>query len=165
MAIQFLDPISVLYLSHTHYRLRNILSSQQLWKALSTHWHKINYIEPGGDWKRNCFDREFIEACCPHLSTLNQKHVIADRSSTYQNFMLKTSVKCTHQDCQFGPQDIWFCLSENCDSVGCSRSKNKHALKHHEATRHLMTIRVTTLEAWVTEIFVPNFSNVKITVL
>ncbi|KAJ3023732.1 UNVERIFIED_CONTAM: Ubiquitin carboxyl-terminal hydrolase 33 [Siphonaria sp. JEL0065] len=150
LAFMFLDPASALRLSHGSARLFSALGAPRLWRGLAAHWSGINYLAADNypNPKRRCFDQPLLDACCPHLSALNDQTTTEDRAKRYQEYVSQQPMRCTHSPCEFGPQDIWFCLAENCDSVGCSRSKNKHALKHNEATGHLMTVRVTTLEVW-----------------
>ena len=42
--------------------------------------------------------------------------------------------------------DVWMCLT--CGAVGCSRDKNKHALKHYEETKHPFAICLNTKHCW-----------------
>ncbi|ORY36999.1 hypothetical protein BCR33DRAFT_854878 [Rhizoclosmatium globosum] len=72
VAYHYLDCNSVITLTRTNKILRGVLyTSQNLWQKLTMDRHGINYIEEGGDWRDACFNPDFYEFCCPHLSALS----------------------------------------------------------------------------------------------
>ncbi|KAI9331747.1 hypothetical protein BDR26DRAFT_663095 [Obelidium mucronatum] len=150
-AYNFLDATSVLALIGTCSKMRSILNnSQYLWAKLAFDKHGINYIETGGNWRTACFDPEFYDLCCPHLSTLSAS-VIQERTQFYQTKLDSAdynSVKCTHESCTIGPPDLWMCLSPGCQSTACGRSRKQHALHHTSATKHPLSLKIHNLEVW-----------------
>ncbi|KAI8621776.1 hypothetical protein BC830DRAFT_1092897 [Chytriomyces sp. MP71] len=169
LAIEYLNHSTVLRLTRTSAQLRSVLNTNEsLWKALTFRRSGVNYAEAGSLFRRKCFDPE-LASLCPHLSLVSDAVVRERVMQLRVGFLLPIlpltpffisyfhafgsvedikSIKCTGLNCSHGAPDLWMCMTENCDSVGCGRTKNQHAMLHFAANSHHVSLKINTLEVW-----------------
>ncbi|KAJ3045874.1 Ubiquitin carboxyl-terminal hydrolase 33 [Rhizophlyctis rosea] len=116
-----------------------------IWKHLSA--HKGYDVKPENmTWKQ-----VYFSSCrCEHLFKITSD-VLRDRVKRYQEAVSDIdNLKCSRPSCNIRAPDLWLCLTKGCDSIGCGRTKAKHAYKHYhrEGKTHDLALKINTLEVW-----------------
>ncbi|KAM9325341.1 ubiquitin carboxyl-terminal hydrolase 20 [Gastrophryne carolinensis] len=75
---------------------------------------------------------------CPHLDSIGEV--------TKEDLILKSKGTC--ESCGAGGPNLWACLQDGCQYVGCGESYADHSTLHAQATKHNLTVNLTTFRVW-----------------
>jgi len=91
--------------------------------------------------KQKAGKNSFFLNFCPHLPT--------NLSRFQQRWTPSYKTEIVNQSC-FGCRelDIWICLTNRCDFLGCGRTKKKHMLGHHESSHHPTAMNLREMDVW-----------------
>ncbi|XP_069465338.1 ubiquitin carboxyl-terminal hydrolase 20 isoform X3 [Ambystoma mexicanum] len=81
---------------------------------------------------------EFSDSC-PHLDSLGE--ITKDE-------LLFKSKQGTCQSCGAGGPNLWACLQDGCEYVGCGESYADHSTIHAQVKKHNLTLNLTTFRVW-----------------
>ncbi|KAE8582970.1 hypothetical protein XENTR_v10020404 [Xenopus tropicalis] len=93
-------------------------------------WHRE--CQPGGATMGDAEDS------CPHLDSIGEV--------TKEDLILKSKGTC--ESCGVGGPNLWACLQDGCQSVGCGESYVDHSTLHAQAKKHNLTVNLTTFRVW-----------------
>ncbi|XP_053551810.1 ubiquitin carboxyl-terminal hydrolase 20 [Bombina bombina] len=75
---------------------------------------------------------------CTHLDSIGEV--------TKDDLILKSKGTC--ESCGAGGPNLWACLQDGCQYVGCGESYADHSTLHAQATKHNLTVNLTTFRVW-----------------
>ncbi|XP_053328792.1 LOW QUALITY PROTEIN: ubiquitin carboxyl-terminal hydrolase 20-like [Spea bombifrons] len=75
---------------------------------------------------------------CPHLDSIGEV--------TKEDLILKSKGSC--ESCGAGGPNLWACLQDGCQYVGCGESYADHSTLHAQAKKHNLTVNLTTFRVW-----------------
>ncbi|KAJ3051786.1 Ubiquitin carboxyl-terminal hydrolase 20 [Rhizophlyctis rosea] len=145
LIVTYLNGLDLHRLAKTCSALKYILTDDAIWHRLAAERKGYDVRPETMTWKQVFY----TEARCEHLFDINRS-VLQDRILAYLEAMKSPkTLKCTNSNCEIGLPDLWLCLSKGCTSIGCGRTKQKHAFEHYTYGRpHCLTIKINTLEIW-----------------
>ncbi|XP_066436596.1 ubiquitin carboxyl-terminal hydrolase 20 [Eleutherodactylus coqui] len=79
-----------------------------------------------------------IDDFCPHLDSIGEV--------TKEDLILKSKGTC--ESCGAGGPNLWACLQDGCQYVGCGESYADHSTLHAQAKKHNLTVNLTTFRVW-----------------
>lgn len=79
-----------------------------------------------------------IDDYCPHLDSIGEV--------TKEDLILKSKGTC--ESCGAGGPNLWACLQDGCQYVGCGESYADHSTLHAQAKKHNLTVNLTTFRVW-----------------
>ncbi|XP_018420260.1 PREDICTED: ubiquitin carboxyl-terminal hydrolase 20 [Nanorana parkeri] len=75
---------------------------------------------------------------CPHLDSIGEV--------TKEDLILKSRGTC--ESCGAGGPNLWACLQDGCQYVGCGESYADHSTLHAQAKKHNLIVNLTTFRVW-----------------
>ncbi|KAG8447736.1 hypothetical protein GDO86_015012 [Hymenochirus boettgeri] len=78
------------------------------------------------------------EDFCTHLDSIGEV--------TKEDLLLKSKGTC--ESCGAGGPNLWACLQDGCQSVGCGESYADHSTLHAQTKKHNLTVNLTTFRVW-----------------
>ncbi|KAM5146318.1 ubiquitin carboxyl-terminal hydrolase 20 [Mantella aurantiaca] len=75
---------------------------------------------------------------CPHLDSIGEV--------TKEDLILKSKGTC--ESCGAGGPNLWACLQDGCQYVGCGESYADHSTLHAQAKKHNLIVNLTTFRVW-----------------
>ncbi|XP_075869946.1 ubiquitin carboxyl-terminal hydrolase 20 isoform X2 [Nelusetta ayraudi] len=75
---------------------------------------------------------------CPHLDSTGEV--------TKEDLLQKSKGTC--QSCGAGGPNLWACLQNDCQYVGCGESFSDHSTQHAQTKKHNLTVNLTTFRIW-----------------
>ncbi|XP_077592966.1 ubiquitin carboxyl-terminal hydrolase 20 [Stigmatopora nigra] len=75
---------------------------------------------------------------CPHLDSIGE--------ITKEDLLQKSQGSC--QSCGVAGPNLWACLENGCQYVGCGESNSDHSTLHAQGVKHNLTVNLTTFRIW-----------------
>ncbi|KAI8056720.1 hypothetical protein BDF22DRAFT_667659 [Syncephalis plumigaleata] len=133
-------------------RLYRIASDEAHWRRRTYLDYKLTFKPPNLTWRRNYYLNH--SETCPHLNLLADpaytSHFHAHWRALFASVPARQAPKLTCTQCSLSFVDLWMCMSGKCYVLGCSRTRNRHALQHviqnHKPGG--ISIKLNTLEMW-----------------
>ncbi|PIO09000.1 hypothetical protein AB205_0113830 [Aquarana catesbeiana] len=75
---------------------------------------------------------------CAHLDSIGEV--------TKEDLILKSKGTC--ESCGAGGPNLWACLQDGCQYVGCGESYADHSTLHAQAKKHNLIVNLTTFRVW-----------------
>nr|XP_061800024.1 ubiquitin carboxyl-terminal hydrolase 20-like isoform X2 [Nerophis lumbriciformis] len=75
---------------------------------------------------------------CPHLDSIGEV--------TKDDLLQKSKGTC--QSCGVSGPNLWACLENDCQYVGCGESYSDHSTLHAQSVKHNLTVNLTTFRIW-----------------
>ncbi|OZJ05242.1 hypothetical protein BZG36_02294 [Bifiguratus adelaidae] len=148
--LSYLEVSDVLALAAMSRQFQAACSSERVWKGLVVRTKNIAYRDPSESWRRVFYSADIGEAC-RHINALADPEARAAAVEGFWRTIMalvdgSQGVRC--YSCGRSLPDLWMCLEPGCYVIGCGRRQAAHALKHFNAERHFIAVKLRTLECW-----------------